>query len=136
MNYTTEEKIELYTELVTSYLKSSEPDLINYIRMNDYPLKSELSRAIVACKKYVSDELYKQLIEKVFPFGIKGEDCTEEQKKLREKVKFVSEQIAYQNANLIDVLELITTDLDKYLYYLKLSRHYYNDIGAGVFQKV
>lgn len=136
MNYTIEEKQELYTELVTSFLKDKEYDIVDYIRIHGYPIKSQFAVVVKQCKKYISDELYIALIDKVFPFGVIGENSSEEQKQMREKIKLLSENIAYQNANLIDVFDLFGKDLNKYLYYLRLSKHYYNDIGSGVYQKV
>ncbi len=131
------ERAALYTRVVEEFLKSGEFDLADFVKKNDYPVSiNGLAIALARLKKYINPDLYQRLENKVYPFGVVGSTCSEEQRELREKVKEISKKIAYADGSLIDVLDNITNNMEEYLYYLKLSHHYYKDIGAGVLEKV
>lgn len=125
---TGEEKIRAYKEFIIKYLsKPNWHDYENIAKVQDVPTIKKLTTALDFVKENMSEQTYVDFTKKVYPLEQEGSE------ELKETVIQLANDVNYNRAGLIDILDKVG-NLQKYAYMVKQLRFKYGLISASVFQ--
>ena len=125
---------DVFLDVIEDY--NNNKDFISfkeYVNIKNYTLPSDIGVASKFILEYGTKEMHDKFMLRNYPLGRQNEMLTDEQIKIRNKVNELALKIVNGKANLIDIIDQVTIDINEFLYYLKHIRYTYKDISEGIF---
>lgn len=124
----------LVTRCINEYLDSHLYDYTYFATTRDYITVKNVPQLLEFAYNNLPLETYKKLQNKAAPFE-PSLDCDDylEKERMKQKIAKLAEDIRYNKANLIELIDLGITDVKQYVYMIKLLAYEYKMVSASIF---
>jgi hypothetical protein len=125
--------IEKYKNVAKMYIeKDNAYDIVKFAKLKDASSLGSLQKWLAFAKDNLDEEDYEKFIKKSLPFEKTNGESNDE---LKQKVANVATRVFQKKANLVDVVNEVTTSMEQYIYMVKQLKFTYGLIPTHVFNK-
>lgn len=129
-----EETLRRYSKIVTDYCDNENVyDIVKYATINGETSFKSVDDWVAFVKTNFDEEEYKKFVSKAMPFWDDDGNLDEEYK---QNVCKICQDVFQKKAGLIEVIDNVTPNMNKFIYMAKQLRFYYKDISSHVFNEM